>query len=37
MFTQPYINFFKNKIIESMDLTGTPVEIRIRNRKGESE
>lgn len=37
MFTQPYINFFKNKIIESMDLMGTPVEIRIRNRKGESE
>ncbi|MDD4028159.1 MAG: ribosome biogenesis GTPase Der [Caldisericia bacterium] len=37
MFTQPYINFFKNKIIETMKLTGTPVVIRIRDRKGENE
>ena len=37
LFTQSYINFFKNKIIEYMELVGTPVKIQIRNRKGEAK
>ncbi|MCK5848845.1 MAG: ribosome biogenesis GTPase Der [Caldisericia bacterium] len=36
-FTQSYINFFKNRIKEEMELVGTPVVIKLKDRRGDKK